>query len=89
VERSNLKKLSEVEVREQYEIKISDRFAALENLSDNEDINRTWEDIQDNIKISAEEGLGLCEWKQHIPCLDEECLQFIGNKSSRLNCSGY
>jgi hypothetical protein len=31
VERFNLRKLSEVEVREQYHIEISDRFAAVEN----------------------------------------------------------
>jgi hypothetical protein len=33
VERFNLKKLSEVEVRKQYQIKISHRFAALKNLN--------------------------------------------------------
>jgi hypothetical protein len=32
VERFNLKKLSELEVRKEYQIKISNRFAALENL---------------------------------------------------------
>jgi hypothetical protein len=32
VERFTLKNLSELEVREQYQIKISNRFAALENL---------------------------------------------------------
>jgi hypothetical protein len=31
-ERFNLKKLSELEVRKQYQIKISNRFAGLENL---------------------------------------------------------
>jgi hypothetical protein len=89
VERSNLKKLSEVEVREQYGIKISDRFASLENLNDSKDINRTWEDIQDNIKNSAKESLDLCDWKQHKPWFDE-CLQFGSRiKGSGLNCSGY
>jgi hypothetical protein len=39
-ERFNLRKLNEMEVRKQYQIKISKRFAALENLSDSEDINR-------------------------------------------------
>ena len=39
VERFNLKNLNELEVRKQYQIKMSNRFAALENLSDNEDIN--------------------------------------------------
>jgi hypothetical protein len=33
-------KLSELEVRKEYQIKISKRFAALENLNDSEDINR-------------------------------------------------
>jgi glycine betaine/choline ABC-type transport system substrate-binding protein len=32
-ERFNLKKLSELEFRNQYQIKISNRFAALENLN--------------------------------------------------------
>ena len=40
VERFNLRKLSELEVRKQYQIKISNRFAALENLNDGEDIKR-------------------------------------------------
>jgi hypothetical protein len=40
VERNNIKKLSELEVRKQYEIKICNGFAALENLSDSEDIHK-------------------------------------------------
>ena len=38
--RFNLRKLNELEVRKQCRIKISDRFAALENLNGSEDINR-------------------------------------------------
>ena len=38
VERFNLGKLNELEVRKQYQSKISNRFAALENLNDREDI---------------------------------------------------
>jgi len=45
-ERFNLRKLNELEVRKQYQIQITNRFAALENLSDVEDINRAWENIQ-------------------------------------------
>ena len=33
-------------------------FTALENLSDNEDINRAWENIKENIETSAKESLG-------------------------------
>jgi hypothetical protein len=76
-ERFNLKKLSELEVRKQYQLKISDRFAALENLNVSEDINRTWENIKENIKISAQESLGLHERKQHKPWFDAECVQFL------------
>lgn len=36
----NLRKLSELNVRKRYQNKISNTFAALENLNDNEDINR-------------------------------------------------
>jgi len=46
VERLNLKKLNELEVRKQYHIMISNRFAALENLTDSEDIIRAWENIK-------------------------------------------
>jgi hypothetical protein len=45
--RFNPRKLNELEVRKQYQIKISKRSAALENLSDSEDINRAWEKIKE------------------------------------------
>ena len=77
MERFNLKKLSELEVRKQYQIKISNRFAALYNLYDSKDMNTAWENVKDNIKISSKERLGLYEWKQHKPWFDEECSQFL------------
>jgi hypothetical protein len=52
-ERFNLKKLNQLEVKKQYQIKISNRFAALENLNVTEDINRAWENIKESIKISV------------------------------------
>jgi len=45
-QRFNLRKLNEPEVREQYQIEIANRFAALENLSDDEDVDRTWETLK-------------------------------------------
>ena len=39
-ERFNLRKLNKLEVRKQYQIEITNKFAALENLSDNKDLNR-------------------------------------------------
>jgi len=41
-EKFNLRKPNEVEVRKQYQTEITNRFEALENLSDDEDINRAW-----------------------------------------------
>ena len=76
----NLKKLNELLVRKQYQIKISNRFEALENLSNNKDINRAWENIEENIKTSAKQTLGLDEMKQHNPWFDEECLCFLDQR---------
>jgi len=67
VEIFNLRNLSQLEFRKQYQIKISNRFAVLENLHDSENINRAWENITENIKTSAKQGLGLHELKQHNP----------------------
>ena len=66
-ERFNLRKLNELEVRKQYQIEISHRFAALENFRDSEDINRTWDNIKQNIKTYVKMSLGLHLLKQHKP----------------------
>jgi hypothetical protein len=45
--------LNEVEGKEQYHVEISNRFAVLENLDTGVDLNKAWETIRWNIKISA------------------------------------
>ena len=40
----------------------------------------SWDNIKENIKISAKESLGLHELKQHKPWFDEECLHFLGQR---------
>jgi hypothetical protein len=57
-EKFNLKKLNEVEGKEQYLLEISNRFAALKNLDTEADINRAWKTIRESIKMSAKESLG-------------------------------
>jgi len=52
----------------------------LENLNDDEDVNRTWKNIKENIQTSAKEFLGLHELKQNKPWFDEECLGFLGQR---------
>ena len=49
VKRFNLKKLSELEVRKKYQIKILNRFPGLKNLNDSKDINVAWKNIQENL----------------------------------------
>jgi len=75
-----LRKLNELEVREEYQIEIINRFAALENLNDDEDVDRTWENIKDNIQTSAKESLGLHELKKNKPWFDEVCLGFLDQR---------
>jgi hypothetical protein len=70
-----------LEVRKQHEIEISDRFTTLENLCDSQNINGAWENIKENIKTSAKEGLGLHELQKHKPWFDEECLRFLEHRN--------
>ena len=57
MKRFNLKKLTKVDLTEQYQIKISYRFAALENLNYSDDTNKDWQNIKQNIKISVKNSL--------------------------------
>jgi hypothetical protein len=66
--------------KKQYRIEIKNRFAALENVSDDEDINRAWESIKENIKTSAKDSPGLHEMKQHKPWFDEERLGMLDQR---------
>jgi hypothetical protein len=67
----NLKKLREVEGKEWYCVDISNRFAALENLDTEGDVNKAWETIRENITISAKDSLGYHEPKMNKSCFDE------------------
>jgi hypothetical protein len=80
MERFNLKKLNEVEGKEQYRVEISNRFAALENLDTEVDINRAWETIRENIIVSAKESLGYHELKKHKPWFDEGCSKLLDQR---------
>jgi hypothetical protein len=46
MERFNLKKLNEVESKEKYRVAVSNRFAALEDLDAEVEINTIWETIR-------------------------------------------
>ena len=50
------------------------------NLNDDEDVNRAWENIKENIQTPANKSLGLHELKQNKPWFDEECLGFLDQR---------
>jgi hypothetical protein len=45
----------------------------LENLDDSGDINRAWEYIRENIKISGIQLIDQCEWEKYKPWYGKEC----------------
>jgi hypothetical protein len=71
MERFNLNKLNDVEGKEQFRVEVSNRFAALENLDTEVEINSAWETIRENIQISAQESLGYVKLKKHKAWFDE------------------
>jgi hypothetical protein len=67
-------------VKEQYQVTTRNKFAALENLEDSRDINRAWDNIRENINISAQGSLGYCESKHRKPWFDEECSKLVDRR---------
>jgi hypothetical protein len=78
--RFNVKTLNEGDVTEQYQVTIRNKFAALENLVDSGDINRAWDNIRQNINISAQESLGYCESKHRKSWFEEEWSKFVDRR---------
>lgn len=87
MERWNLKNLKEVWRKEQYQINNANRFVASEDVDDNADINRTWETINENLKISAKDSQSYYEtdeaettdWRTMFKLLDYR-------KQAKLQC---
>jgi hypothetical protein len=65
MESFNLKKLNNVEGKEQFRVEVSNRFAALEDLDTELDIISAWETIRESVKTSANQSLGYFEMKKH------------------------
>jgi hypothetical protein len=57
MERFSLKELNKVEAKEKYRVEVSNRFAALEDLDTEVDINSAWETIREDIKILTKESV--------------------------------
>jgi hypothetical protein len=80
MEKFNLKKLNEVEGKEQYHVEVSYRFPALEDLDTEVVINSAWETIRENIKISAKESLSYYELRKHKPWFDKGCSKLLDQR---------
>ena len=52
----------------------------MEALNVDEDVNRAWESIKENVKTSAKDSLGLHELKRHKLWFDKECLDFFDQR---------
>jgi hypothetical protein len=72
-----LKKLYEVEGKEQYHAEISNRLSALGHLDAEVNINRSRETIRENITILAKESLGYYELKKHKPWFNKGCSRLL------------
>jgi hypothetical protein len=72
MEKFNLKILNEVKGKEQYHLEISNRFAALEILDTEVDINRACETIRENFR-----SLGHYQLKNRKPWFDEGCSKLL------------
>jgi hypothetical protein len=76
----NVKMLKKGDVKEQYQVTIRNKFAALKNLDDSGDNNRAGDNIRQNVKIFAQESLGYCESKHHKTWLDEACSELTDRR---------
>jgi hypothetical protein len=73
LERFNLKKFNNIEVKEKYQVGTSNRFAATESLGKSSDINSAWKSTGKNIKGSAKETLGYHRLEDIKSWFDDEC----------------
>jgi predicted CopG family antitoxin len=80
VERFDLQKLDDLEVKEKYQVEISNRFTVLESLDESFDINNAWESIRENIKTSAKDNLGYHRLKHNNQWFDDKCSKLIDQR---------
>jgi hypothetical protein len=79
LERFDLRKLDDIDFKEEYQVEISNRFAALENWDESLDINSSWKSIGEKIKTSAKETLEYHRLRHNKPWFDDECLKLINH----------
>jgi hypothetical protein len=78
LERCDLRKLDDIQVKEKYQVEISNRYAALESLDGTADINSAWESIRENISSSSSSNQCSGTWRNSIYCLASQYNFAIG-----------
>jgi hypothetical protein len=59
---------------------MSSRFTSLENLDAEVDITGIWENIRENIKISAKKSTSYYELKKHKQWFDNGCSELLDQR---------
>jgi hypothetical protein len=81
LERFDMRMIDDREVKEKYQVKISNRFASSEILDESFDINNALESIiREYIKTSAKENLGYQKLKHNKPWFDDKCSKLIDQR---------
>jgi hypothetical protein len=80
LERFDLKRLDDIEVKEMYQVEISSTFADLDCLDESFDINNAWEMIKENFKTSAKDNLGYQKLKHYKPWFDDEWSKLMNQR---------
>jgi hypothetical protein len=73
LERFDLKKLNDIEVKVKYQVEISNCSTALEYSDESLDINNVWGSIIEIIKNPVRENLGHLRLKHNKPWFYDEC----------------
>ena len=80
INRFNVGKFKEEEIKLQYQVQISNRFHALITSNENADeldINDIWENIRDNIKVVAGDCISYYEVKKKKQWFDGDCSNVV------------
>ena len=79
-EKFDTEKLKDGEVRNSYQVLVSNKFSALENLDEVEnieDVNKIWETMREKIISSAKESIGCVGKIKNKPWFDDECADLV------------
>ena len=80
IDRFDVRKLKDGEIKLQYQVQISNWFDALRTSNEDAsevDIHDTWENIRDNIKVAAGKSIGYYQVKKKKPWFDDDCSNVV------------